>query len=205
MTLRGRREFLKGGSIAVGALAAQGCAVSRAASNSTNDPQVAAFGWEVGNLDGNGADMYFEVLSNLVLNSLNVDVSAMILAVPGTAGFAEILCTAGVSRQAAPTFNNAGEHDYINFPSSSSFGPVTAANPNNLRLYFNPTVSQDQFLALTLKTWVPLDGTGSSTSRQVLSYPGININAGDYLVFHMDHAGVAIDAEMQVIMNYSPA
>ena len=204
MTLRGRREFLRGGSLAVGALAAEGCSVSKASASSTG-PQVAGFGWEVGNLFGNGADMYFEVFSDIVLNSVNIDVSAAILATPSTAGFAEILCMAGVSRQALPTFNNSGGHAYINFPSSSGFGSVTPANPNNLTLYFDQTLSQDQFLAVTLKTWVPADGTASSTSRQVLAYPSLNVNAGDYLVFHMDHEGVGVNAEMQVIINYSPA
>jgi hypothetical protein len=204
MTLRGRREFLKGGSLVAGALAAEGCSVSNASASSSGS-QVAAFGWEVGNLYGNGADMYFEVLSNIILNSVNVDVSAMILAPPSAPGFAEILCTAGVSRQALPTFNNSGGHAYINFPTSTGFGPVTAANPNNLTLYYGQTVCQDQFLAVILKTWVPADGTASATSRQVLAYPSLSINAGDYLVFHVDHEGVGIDAEMQVVINYSPA
>src|SRR5271154_5752610 len=109
MTVDGRRNFLKGGSVAVGVLAAQGCAVSgastaAAATPSSASQQVAAFGWEVGNLYGNGADMYFKILSNMVLNTVNVDVSAAILAANAT-GFAEVLCTAGVSRQAVPTFN----------------------------------------------------------------------------------------------------
>jgi hypothetical protein len=204
MTLSGRREFLKGGSIVAGALAAEGCSASKVSASSPGS-QVAAFGWEVGNLYGNGADMYFEVLSNIVLNSINVDLSAMVLAVPNMPGFAEVLCTGGVSRQALPTFNNSGGHAFINFPSSSDFGSVSAANPNNLTLYFDQAVCQDQFLAVILKTWVPADGTASATSRQFLAYPSLSVNAGDYLVFHMDHEGVGVDAEMQVVINYSSA
>jgi hypothetical protein len=200
MVNRGRREFFKAGSIAAGVLAAPGCATSGAAASS-QPQQVASFGWEVGNLYGNGADMYFEVLSNIVLNTVNIDVSAVILAAT-TTGFAEVLCTGGVSRQAPPTFTNSG-HLFMNLPASVNFGSVTPENPNNLTLYYNQSLSQDQFLALILKTWVPGDGTASATSRQFLAYPSLNINAGDYLVFHMDHQGVGLDAEMQVVLSYS--
>ena len=127
---RDRREFLKGSGLAVGVLAAEGCAVSGAAATPCSPQQVASFGWEVTNLAGNGADMYFKVPSNMVLNAVDVDISAMILN-PNSSGFAEILCLGGVSRQAVPTFNNSGGHAFANFPSSSDFGSVTAENPNN--------------------------------------------------------------------------
>jgi hypothetical protein len=202
MMRSGRREFFKAGSIAAGVLAAQGCATSGVAAASSQPQQVASFGWEAGNLYGNGADMYFEVLSNIMLNTVNIDVSAVILAATAS-GFAEVLCTAGVSRQTVPAFSNSGGHLYINLPASSNFGAVTAENPNNLTLYYSQSVAQDQFLALTLKTWVPGDGTASATSRQILAYPSLSIQAGDYLVFHMDHQGVSLDAEMQVVLGYS--
>ena len=198
----GRREFFKAGSIAAGVLAAQGCAPSGVAAAASQPQQVASFGWEVGNLYGNGADMYFEVLSNIVLNTVNIDVSAVILAATAS-GFAEVLCTGGVSRQTAPAFSNSAGHVFMNLPASANFGAVTAENPNNLTLYYNQSLSQDQFLALTLKTWVPGEGTASATSRQFLAYPSISIHAGDYIVFHMDHQGVALDAEMQVVLGYS--
>lgn len=203
MTTQGRRQFLKAGGIAVGTVATQGC-ISSSASAASAGSQVAAFGWEVSNLYGNGANMYVEVLGNIILNSVNIDVSAVILATSAS-GFAEVLCSGGVSRQAIPTFNNAGGHDYPNFAPSSSFGSVTAQNPNNLTLYFNQNLNQDQFFSAILKTWVPTDGTASATSRQFVGYPALALNAGDYLVFHMDHAGVALDAEMQVVLAYTPA
>jgi hypothetical protein len=165
---------------------------------------VAALGWEVGNLYGNGANMYVEVLANMVLNAVNIDVSAAILETSAP-GFAEVLCTGGVSRQTVPTFNNSGGHAYPNFPASSSFGSVTPQNPNNLTLYYNHNLSQDQFFSVILKTWVPADGTASATSRQFLGYPALAINTGDYLVFHMDHEGVTLDAGMQIVLTYTPA
>jgi hypothetical protein len=206
MATSGRRQFLKAGGLTLGTVAAQGCASSAASSLAagSSGSQVAAFGWEVGNLYGNGANMYVEVLTNIILNSVNIDVSAAILAASAP-GFAEVLCTAGVSRQAVPTFNNSGGHDYPNFAASASFGSVTPQNPNNLTLYFDQNLSQDQFFSAILKTWVPADGTASATSRQFLGYPALAINTGDYLVFHMDHEGVSLDAEMQIVLAYSPA
>jgi hypothetical protein len=199
MTVRGRRDFLKGGSLAAGVLVTEACSVSAA---SPSGLQVAAFGWEVSNLFGNGADVHFKILNNMMLHTVNVDLSAAILSADAT-GFAEILCVGGVSRQTVPTFDNSGGHAYINFPVSSNFGAVTTENPNNLTLFFGKNVQQDQFLAVILKTWVPADGTASATARQVLVHPSLNVNAGGYLVFHMDHAGVSVDAEMQVVITYA--
>ncbi len=190
--------------MAVGVLATEGCAVSGAAAAPCPVQQVASFGWEVTNLAGNGANMYFKVPTNMVLNAVDIDISAMILASNAT-GFAEILCIAGVRRQAVPTFNNSAGHAFVNFPASSDFGPVTPENPNNLNLVFDGALVQDQFLAVILKTWVPADGTASATSRHVTAYPSLAFNAGDYLAFHMDHGGVSVDAEMQVVLNYTKA
>lgn len=49
----------------------------------------------------------------------------------------------------------------------------------------------------------PAAGSGSAASRQVLVYPSLNLTAEDYLVFHMDHQGVSVDAEMQIVMTYT--
>ena len=199
----GRRDFIKTGSLAVSILAAEGCAVSRAAT-APKGPRTASFGWEVTNLNGNGANAYFNIPISMVLNSVNIDVSAMPLAT-GAAGFAEVLCYGGVSRQAVPTFDNSGAHDYISFALSSDFGSVTLANPNNLGMVYDGALSQDKFVSVILKTWVPSDGVASATARNVTTYPALTLSVGDYLVFHMDHAGVSVDAEMQVVINYTPA
>ena len=167
-------------------------------------PRSASFGWEVTNLNGNGANAYINVPISMVLNSVNVDVSTMPLAT-NASGFAEVLCYGGVSRQAVPTFDNSGGHDYIIFAGSSDFGSVTLANPNNLSMVYDGTLSQDKFVSVILKTWVPSDGVASATARNVTTYPSLTLSAGDYLVFHMDHAGVSVDAEMQVVINYTPA
>ncbi len=198
----GRRDFLMGGVAVGGALATQGCATSGATeAASPSQPKSAGFGWEIINLNGNGADVYFKVLSNMVLNAVDMDVAAMILS-STAAGFAEVLCSGGVSRQAPPTIV-AGAPAYNNFPASPDFGSLTPVNPSGLNLNFNANPSQDEFLAIILKTWVPADGTASATSRHASAHPGLTLNAGDFLVFHMDHLGIGVDAEMQVILNYS--
>jgi hypothetical protein len=131
---------------------------------------------------------------------VNADLAASVLT-NRVAGFAEILCSAGVSRQALPEFNTSSQA-YVNFPASPDFGAVTPENPHGLSLLASGMV-QDQFLAVILKTWIPPDGGGSATSRQVLVYPSLNLSAGDYLVFHMDHQGVSVDAEMQIVITYT--
>ena len=212
MTLRARRDFLKGGSLAVGALATQACSSPKVVPTvlaATAAPptavtgsgtQVASFGWEVVNLSGNGANTYVKVANNMVLQTVNADVAASVTH-ERAAGFAEILCTAGVSRQSVPIFNSSSQA-YVNFPASPDFGAVTPENPHGLQLVASGMV-QDQFLAVILKTWIPPDGSGSATSRQVLVYPSLSLNAGDYLVFHMDHMGVSVDAEMQIVITYT--
>jgi hypothetical protein len=210
MPLRDRRNFLKGGSLAVGILAAEGCAVpGRAADSGPATPvhltpsattQVASFGWEICNLNGNGANTYVKVQNNMVLETVNADMSAAI--VNGRAnGFAEILCQGSVSRQAPPTFSSSPQV-YVDLAQSPDFGSVTPDNPDNLSLLIGGMV-QDQFLSVILKTWVPPDGTACHTARQVLAYPNLNLNAGDYLVFHMDHSGASLDAEMQIVLTYT--
>lgn len=212
MTLRARRDFLKGGSLAVGALATQACSAPGAvptvlaagrdipAAKSANGTQVASFGWEIVNLGGNGANTYVKVTNNMVIQTVNVDLAASVMT-PRVAGFAEILCSGGVSRQSMPVFNNSSQA-YVNFPASPDFGAVTPENPHGLSLLASGMV-QDQFLSVILKTWIPPDGAGSATFRHVLVYPSLAVSAGDYLVFHMDHQGIGVDAEMQIVLTYT--
>ena len=202
MTVRGRRDFLKGGSLAVGVLAAEGCAVSTSAAPSSSEAsQVASFGWEASNLSGNGVNMSVKIVNTVFLQAINADLSATILSAK-TAGFAEVLCVGGVCRQSVPSFDTSAQA-YINFPTSPHFGSVVADNPNNLTLAYDHAMHDGQFLSVILKTWVPADGTACATSRHVLAYPSLNLNAGDYLVFHMDHQGVGVDAEMQIVLTYT--
>jgi hypothetical protein len=165
--------------------------------------QTVSFGWEVINFNGNGANVFFRVLKNIILSSLNVDVALMITSPPSNPGFTEILCQGSVSRGATPNFGNAERAVYLPVVASGDFGVVTLSNPNNLVAVFNSTLAQDVFYSIILKAFVPGDGSASSASRQVLAQPQLQLNAGDYLMFHMDHAGVPCDGEMQVVLNYT--
>jgi hypothetical protein len=160
-----------------------------------------AFGWNIGNLHGNGADVYFKVLHAITLNAANLDV-AFVPTVSGNS-WAEVLCRGAISRGAIPTFNNAGGAALINMVASTDFGNVQTYNPNGITLLTDGNLYQDLFYSAILKTWVPSGGAASSTSRQVRSTPSLLLNPNDYLVFHMDHAAVQGAAEMQVCLLYS--
>ena len=130
-----RREFLK--QIAPVPGAAQ-----------SGDPAV-GFGWEIVNIDNNGADVFFEVRDTMILNTINVDVAFMITNLPAQPGFAEVLCDGGVSRGTKPTFTPPSQA-YIGFPASSNFGELTLHNPNKLNVGLGGVV-QDLILQRNLE------------------------------------------------------
>lgn len=163
--------------------------------------KTAGFGWEISNVHNDGADVYFKVNTAMTLNVIDIDVSCYVNYAPTTAGPAEVLCTAAVSRCGPPSFNG-GNAAYITSPTSCDFGNVQVYNPAGVSVGNNPTLAQDSFMAIMLKTYVPSDGSGAYTSRHVTTPPNLSLNVGDYLVFHMDHAGVQVDTEMQVVLTY---
>jgi len=183
-----RRGFLKSGSIVLGALTA-GAVTPINATTSVTGSKIAGFGWEIGNLDNNGANVYFRVLQGMVLQWVDIDVAFMITSAPAVPGFAEVLSRAGVSRDAPPSFSGP-PHDFILFPASSDFGGVHVHNPNNLSIGYDRVLLQDAFYQVILKSWVPVDGTASSTSRNAHVEPNLVLSTRDFLVFHMNHAGV---------------
>ncbi|HET9408226.1 MAG TPA: hypothetical protein VFO39_13380 [Candidatus Sulfotelmatobacter sp.] len=162
---------------------------------------VAGFGWEITNLDGNGADIYFVVENAMTLNSLNIDVAFSPTSISAT-GLTEVLCAAEVSRGGPPAAGFSVVH-------SSNFGDYAEYNPNGLTIGPKvpstppPSPGQDALYTVILKTYVPSNGNAATTDRHVLANSSLSLNAGDYLVFHMDHLGVPGDAEMQVVLNYS--
>ncbi len=214
----GRREFLKQSvlvlaGISAGTLTLQGCSSPGPASSGsaigqpgagrgTSMPnEVVSFGWEATNIDNNGANVYFMVNRNMVLNSIDIDVSFMVTAL-SSPGFAEVLCQGCVSRQKMPVFGTS-RASYMQPAQTSDFGSVALTNPNNLGMAYDVNLSQDLFYSVILKSFVPDNGAASSASRHVHAQPALSISAGDYLVFHMDHAGVPCDTEMQVVLAYS--
>jgi hypothetical protein len=187
--------------VTTGAVVARPGLASAVASTSPGRHQAVSFGWEVVNLHGNGADVSFEVLEDVVLSSADVDVATMVTSLPATAGFEEVLCQAAIFRQAPPTYGPAPTA-YLETPATTDFGKATYYNPSNVYIVGNSPPFQDVFVSIILKSWVPLDGTASSASRHIHTEPDVALAQGDYLAFHMDHAGVEVDGEMQVVLGY---
>lgn len=205
----GRRQLLGGGALALAGLSAgaivgtSGTASAVAASTATSpgDSQSISFGWEIENLHDNGADVSFEVLDDLVLVSADVDVATVLMSLPSAAGFQEVLCQAAISHQ-APPFYGPAPAAYLESPITTDFGKVTYYNPSNIDTIGDSAPLQDKFMSVILKSWVPLDGTASSASRHVHTEPEMALRRGDYLMFHMDHSGVEVKGEMQVVLAY---
>jgi hypothetical protein len=204
--VRGRRAFvgtsLALAGVAAGTITGLSTASAQGEEHTRPQPGTVGFGWEVTNLDNNGADVYFHVRNAMTLNSVNIDAAFMITSPPANPGFAEVLCRAAVSRGAAKFVQGDPAAPLV--PTESPhFGKVQIYNPNNLGVGADGFLLQDVFYHVILKTWVPAEGTASATSRHVSAAPLLSLQADDYLAFHMDHAGVPGDAEMQVVLNYT--
>jgi hypothetical protein len=202
-----RRNFLLSSrDMVVGALTAGtlvACASAGPATveaQTSSSPSTAAFGWEIDNLSNNGADVYFSVQRDLVLNTVDVDLAFSPVSPPAIPGLAEVLCQVAVSRAGPPSFGSGSQAYYSN-PVSPAFAAVQTYNPNGLTMGFSPPI-QDTFVSVILKSWVPVDGTASQAYRHVQILPSVSLKTGDYLLFHMDHYGPAVDAEMQVILAF---
>jgi len=201
-----RRNFLATGrDLVLGALTAGtlvACAgqpeTVQAQVSSSTSPYLAAFGWEINNLGIGGGAVYVKVLSNAVIDVVDVDVSFSPLSTTGQPGFSDVLCRGQVSRGGPPSFVGSE----VNFfpPNSPQLGGVQAYNPAGLDLVSDARPFQDTFLNVILKAWITADATASQTARHVTVSPSIAINAGDYLVFTMSGGAVTVDAEMQIIL-----
>ncbi|MGC9227254.1 hypothetical protein [Caldivirga sp.] len=165
---------------------------------------TAGFGWEVVDLHNNGADAYFQVLNDLVIQWIDLDASYMLTKPPSSEGFAEVLINVAKT-QSKPQFST-GPQAYIGVPPNGYFSMVTVHNPNSLRVVPGETfyLSEGMLISLILKSWVPSNGTASSVQRHTTLYPSIKVKSGEYLVFHMDHAGVGpLDCEIQATIGYN--
>jgi hypothetical protein len=211
MTMK-RRAFVSGSGFALAGVAAGAITgvVPASGQNLTGqdatgaqlNSRIASFGWEVTDLNDNGADVYFAVQHKMTLNVVNIDSAFMITSTPSSPGFAEILCRAAVTH-GVPKFVKGDSGAPFVSPQSPDFGTVAIYNPDNLNVVNDGFALQNIFYNIILKTWVPENGTASSTSRHVISTPALKLVEGDYLVFHMNHAGVPGDAEMQVVLEYT--
>jgi hypothetical protein len=196
---RNRRQFL-GGGLALGAVTAGSLSVTR--SEMASSPQVGrrtvSWGWEL-YLNNSSAAAYFEVLQEMTLDFADIDLAYTITDPPATPGFVEALCSAGVSRGAPPNLDPAVE----TFARTQDFGDPHVTHPETLYGY-SGAVFQDVFCVVILKTWIPADGAGSATYRNVSVNPSLDLNVGDFLVCLMGGDGVMPgDLEMQVVLGYT--
>jgi hypothetical protein len=201
--MQSRRSILGTGLALAGFAGAVTALGSPARALTASGASFASFGWEVSNLDNNGADVFFEVTSNLTINSIDTDVAFMLTSLPSAPGFAEVLCRSAVSPGAPPKFypNDPGA-SFVS-PQSPNFSKTHIHNPNHLNVGDDGYLLQNIFYSVILKTWVPATGAGSSTYRHVSASPTLLLSAGDYLVFNLSHAGVPGDCEMQVALQYT--
>lgn len=166
--------------------------------------KTATFGWEVTNgVSGDGANVYVSIPSAMTVSVIDVDVSAAPLTLEA-AGFSEVLCQGYVSRGTAPTFNTS-PHNFVGAAYSSDFGAVQTQSYPGMFIVQNSSVIQDGFMSFVLKTWTNSTGIASGNYRHVTSAQNLQLNAGDYLVFHMDGEGAGLDVEMQVVIGYQLA
>jgi hypothetical protein len=103
-----------------------------------------SFGLEMSNLSNNGADAYFRVGKQMILNTFNIHVALMPVSLPSSAGFAEVLCQGRISRGSPPVFDVSPPNAaYLPTPTSTDFGPVTWYNPAGLPINGNLILIQD--------------------------------------------------------------
>jgi hypothetical protein len=200
-----RRAFVGGSGLALAGIAGTITGLRSNAQGATlpsTSPGFASFGWEVTTLNNNGADVFFEVTSNLTLTAADIDLAFMITSPPSTPGFAEVLCRAAVCPGGPPKFSPTDPPTFIS-SSSADFGKVRIFNPDGVNVVNDGVLLENVFYSIILKTWVTTDGSSSSASRHIRITPSLILNAGDYLVFNMTHAGVPGDCEMQVVFQYT--
>jgi hypothetical protein len=199
-----RRAFVGGSGLALAGIAGTITGLrsdAKAALPPSTTSGIASFGWEVTNLNDNGADVFFEAKNALTITALDLDLAFMITSPPAAPGFAEVLCRAALSPGGVPTFAPTDPPTFVS-PASADFGKVRLFNPDGVNIVNDGVVLQNIFYSVILKTWVSLDGVGSSTSRHVRITPQLTLNPGDNLVFDMSHAGVSGDCELQVVLQY---
>lgn len=203
-----RRHMLSGGGSIVLAGLTAGAVVPGLARPTAADAaaasgtaQAAGIGWELVNLDDDGADIYFEIVNAMTIHTLDFDVAMMIMSAPSAAGTAEVL--AGVAlTPTAPTFAS-GPDAYQEIPNSADFGGVQTNNPNGLTMSYDSHPGQGYLTRVALRSWVPVTGTAAHQHRHVVLPLAIGVTAGSYLTLSMSHAGIPVDCEIQTTIVYT--
>lgn len=163
------------------------------------------FGWEAAHLNNNGCNLIVPIAQTMTIQKIQVDVSTMFLQPQwGATGYAEVLAGGWVT-YGTPVFSGDA-HDY-------NWGPAPWGSPTLATSFHDPNgigpgggVSPGALFTFILKTQAPAD----ADRQAVIDNIGLLVNGpatpggpGNFLVFHMDHAGVPIDCEMQGVLYYT--
>ena len=155
---KARRAFVSGSGLALAGVATgaiTGLTSSSVRANTPPNLRVASFGWEVTNLDNNGADVYFQVRSSMTLISVNIDTAFMITSPPSGA-LASPKCCAERRFPVALRSSSTAIREHHLFLRRAQFRTRPRSTiPISLNLVNDGFVLQDIFYNIILKTWVP--------------------------------------------------
>lgn len=156
------------------------------------------FGWEISNVNGNGADLYMPFTAAVTVCGIDLDVSFVTLT--ALTGMAEVLVNAALT-SGTPQFVG-GKAAYIGGPllGSDALGGSTVYKGYSGLIIGGGKNGPGFLTSVILKTYCK---QGGQDARHVsLTGLGIPVPAGSYLVLHMDHAGQPVDVEMQGVIFY---
>lgn len=161
---------------------------------------VCGFGFECPNISNGGINWIVPITANMTIDCIDLDISMMPAAQPTRAGFHEILCQAlYMPGPVTPTFS-ASKQAYVNqIADSGNFGTIIAYDPNGFLDVYGGTIQSGMLTSAILKAWVSTTAS-LECSRHITKPINKQVYAGDFLVFHMDHAsssGDSMDVEMQ--------
>jgi hypothetical protein len=153
------------------------------------------FGWEINKISGNGANMIVPIKCPMIITGIQVSISMMFLG--GPPGASEIYAGAWVFPE-EPQFDDTGGHDFFKLEYSGDFGAMRFHDPNGIQPHGDcGSYKQDGLFIAILKTYAP-----QSTSQNIWMPHEIDVKAGGFLVFHLDHWGIPCDVECDGVFTY---
>ena len=193
-----RRQFAANCALALAGFTAGSLCFPTVLAASTAVPSRAGFSWTVSDLDGTSAFAYFRALRTIVLKAFNIDAAYSISSEGAVFGSAKLSCKASVLHRSALR-SGFGKFAPAR---SNDFGAAVLYNPNNLTIDCDSSPIQNAFYSAILASCVPSTGKSSQASRHVRSSANIVVSAGDYLCFHLVHAGVPGEGNLGVVLEF---
>jgi hypothetical protein len=161
----------------------------------------AGLGWTVKGLEDDSAFAYLEVARPLTLAGVHIDASFVPAATGAAASSAQAMCQAWVSRGAPPAFPNGGGGAVGPTTTSADFGGISVYNPAGLTVHVEDAPRQDVFYRSLLRSQASPTGVGSAVAGAVYGLPSLVLEAGDYLVFGIEHSGVTGAVQLQACLD----